>query len=69
MEWIKVEDEKPRLNALCLCAISWNGKPHGYKVSKYYKMSNCDLEVFSVALNSQALKVTHWQEIEPPKEG
>ena len=65
--WISVEDRLPELNQLCLVYTSWNGKPHGYDISRYYKMSNCGLDRFTRDLNSQDIRVTHWQPLpEPP---
>ena len=60
-EWISVKDELPEINQMCLVYTTWNNNPHGYDISKFYKMSNCDLEVFTADLNGQNIKVTHWQ--------
>lgn len=60
MQWIRVEDKKPDLDQLCLVYLSWEGRPHGYDISRYYKMSNCGKDVFSKDLNTQNIKVTHW---------
>ena len=66
-EWISVNDELPELNQLCLVYTIWDGRPHAYDISRYYKMSNCGLDVFSIDLSSQNIKVTHWQPLpEPP---
>lgn len=56
-----IEDGLPELDQMCLVYVTWDGKPHRYDISRYYKMSNCGREVFLKDLNSQGIKVTHWK--------
>lgn len=65
-EWVSVEDEKPELNQLCLVFTTWEGRPHSYDISRYYKMSNCGKDVFTKDLNTQNIRVTHWQPLPSP---
>ena len=60
MNWNNADEQLPEDTKLKLVYYSWDGKPHGYQLSRFYIPSNMTTHKWCCEFGSAPTKVTHW---------